>query len=92
MCWPLSAGWPSLPAQAVDVTIDPIRIELYTEYAEQVGSHIDPYGKFAERAASTIAFGLQSPWWPRGDQLSFGARLTSGLDCSSTTAPVAAAC
>lgn len=72
----------SLPAQAVDLAIDPIRVELFTEYAEDVG-RINLFDKFGEQTAASIAFGLQSPWWPRGDQLSFGARLTSGLEAAS---------
>lgn len=72
----------SLPAQAVQLAVAPIRIELYTQYAEQTGSHINLFDKFGEQGVFAIDFGLQSPWWPRGDQLSFGARLTSGLEAA----------
>ena len=71
------AGLPS--AQALGLVDPPIKINLYSNFAETVGSGIAFSNLFGQQAAFDINFLPTGEWWPLGDRASFGALLTSGL-------------
>lgn len=63
---------------------DPIRVELFASYTETTGSGLSFAQPAGELAVSEIDFGTAGPaWWPLGEALSFGARLTAGLQADA---------
>lgn len=57
----------------------PIRVQLFSEFTEDVGKGITFGNLVAEQGAQAIDFGIPANWWPLGEPNAFGAWLTSGL-------------